>query len=123
MKNLKLVNMIMVMVMVVSVAIIMVGNMSFAASDFKDLEIEDTTSSSSSSSTVNNTTNTTKTNSTTNTTKTNNTVLTTNNTSNYNNSALPKTGVESSVSGVVLVIVLGISAVYAYNKIQYYKNI
>lgn len=117
MKNLKLVNMI--MVMVVSVAIIMIGNMSFAANEFKDLDIENVTSSTNSSST----TNTTNTSNTTNSSKTNSTVLTTNNTSNYNNSSLPKTGVESSVSGVVLVIILGISAVYAYNKIQYYKNI
>ena len=52
-----------------------------------------------------------------------NNVLKTNNTSNYNNSSLPKTGIEDSISGIVLVVVLGISAVYAYNKIQYYKNI
>ena len=52
----------------------------------------------------------------------NNTILTTNNTLG-NNSSLPKTGIESSISGVVLIVVLGISAVYAYNKIQDYKNI
>lgn len=54
---------------------------------------------------------------------TNNTVLTTNNTSNYNNTSLPKTGIGDSVPGVVLVVVLGISAVYAYKKMQDYKNI
>ena len=54
---------------------------------------------------------------------TNNLVLTTNNTSTYNNSSLPKTGVEDSMPVVVLVVVLGISAVYAYKKMQDYKNI
>ena len=52
-----------------------------------------------------------------------NTVLTTSNTSNYNNTSLPKTGVEDSMPIVVLAVVLGISAVYAYKKIQDYKNI
>ena len=53
----------------------------------------------------------------------NNTVLKTNNTSDYNNSSLPKTGIENSVPSVILVVVLGISAVYAYKKMQDYKNI
>ena len=52
-----------------------------------------------------------------------NTVLTTSNTSNYNNTSLPKTGVEDSMPIVVLAVVLGISAIYAYKKIQDYKNI
>lgn len=54
---------------------------------------------------------------------TQNTVLTTTNTSNYNNTSLPKTGVEDSMPVVVLAVVLGISAIYAYKKIQDYKNI
>ncbi len=69
---------------------------------------------------INNTTNNTVNN--TITRPANNTILTTNNTLG-NNSSLPKTGIESSISGVVLIVVLGISAVYAYNKIQDYKNI
>ena len=52
-----------------------------------------------------------------------NTVLTTSNTSRYNNNSLPKTGVEDSMPIVVLAVVLGISSVYAYKKIQDYKNI
>ena len=56
-------------------------------------------------------------------TATKNTVLTTNNTSNYNNTSLPKTGVGDSIPGVILVVVLGISALYAYKKMQDYKNI
>ena len=54
---------------------------------------------------------------------TNNTVLKTSNTSNYNNTSLPKTGVGDSMPIVVFTVVLGISAVYAYKKIQDYKNI
>lgn len=53
----------------------------------------------------------------------NNEILKTNNISNYNNSSLPKTGVEDTIPGVILVVVLGISAVYAYKKMQDYKNI
>ena len=53
----------------------------------------------------------------------NNVVLTTNNTSDYNNSSLPNTGIGDSIPSVVLVVVLGISAVYAYRKMQDYSNI
>lgn len=58
-----------------------------------------------------------------NSTNNNNAVLKTNNTSNYNNSSLPKTGVEDSMPIIVLTVVFGISAIYAYKKIQDYKNI
>ena len=73
----------------------------------------------------NNTTgnNTTGNNTTGNNTTGNSSVLKTNNTSNYNNTSLPETGIADSVPGVILVVVLGISSVYAYKKIQYYKNI
>lgn len=70
--------------------------------------------------------NTTGNNSTGNNTSRNNTtnnVMRTNNTSNYNNSSLPKTGIEDSIPGVILVVVFGISAIYAYKKIQDYRNI
>ncbi len=56
----------------------------------------------------------------------NNTVLTTNNTVNNNttnNSALPNTGIGDSMPIAILVVVLGISAVYAYKKIQDYKHL
>mgnify|MGYP004652155525 CR=1 FL=1 len=53
-----------------------------------------------------------------------NNVLNTNNiVSSYNNTTLPKTGVEDSMPAIVLVVVLGISAVYAYKKVQDYRNI
>jgi len=46
-----------------------------------------------------------------------------NNTSVYNNSSLPKTGVEDSIPTMLLLVVFGISAVYAYKKIRDYKNV
>lgn len=46
-----------------------------------------------------------------------------NNASVYNNTNLPKTGIESSLPVAVLVVVFGISAVYAYKKIKDYRNI
>ena len=57
----------------------------------------------------------------TNTNRTNNT--NTNNSSIYNNTSLPKTGIESSLPIALIVVVLGISAVYAYKKIKDYRNI
>ena len=46
-----------------------------------------------------------------------------NNTSTYNSSSLPKTGVGDSIPTMLLLVVFGISAVYAYKKIKEYKNI
>lgn len=46
-----------------------------------------------------------------------------NSSSSYNNTNLPKTGIEDSMPVVVLVVVFGISAVYAYKKINDYKNV
>lgn len=67
--------------------------------------------------------NTNNTNTNTNRANTNNTNRTTNNTAIYNNTNLPKTGVESSIPVAMLVVVFGISAVYAYKKIKDYRNI
>lgn len=64
-----------------------------------------------------------------NNTNTNNTNVNknTNNSSIYNNTNkntdLPKTGIEDSIPVAMLVVVFGISAVYAYKKINDYKNI
>ena len=74
-------------------------------------------------------------NSGTNNSNTNNGVfntsgLTSNNSSNnsnsnssYSNTTLPKTGAESVAPIVILVVIFGISAVYAYKKINEYKNV
>lgn len=66
-----------------------------------------------------NNTNTNNTNTNTNNTNKSNT----NNSSIYNNTNLPKTGIEDSIPVAMLVVVFGISAVYAYKKIRDYKNI
>ena len=62
-----------------------------------------------------------------NNTNTNNVVNNTNNSSVYNNTNtntnLPKTGIEDSIPVAMLVVVFGISAVYAYKKVNDYKNI
>lgn len=47
-----------------------------------------------------------------------------NNSSIYNNTNLPKTGIgDSSIPVAMLVVIFGISAVYAYKKIKDYRNI
>lgn len=119
MKKFKLVNII--LVMVISLSILLFAKETLAATDLTNTITGGNNSTTSNIQTItgNNTTNTLN---TTNTT-TNNAVLTTNNTSSYNNTSLPKTGIEDSVLAVILVIVLGISAVYAYKKIQDYRNI
>ena len=42
---------------------------------------------------------------------------------NNTNSNLPKTGIEDSIPVAMLVVIFGISAVYAYKKVSDYKNI
>lgn len=70
---------------------------------------------------VNTNTNTSKNTNKTNTTADTNSLS--NNTTIYNNTNLPKTGIEDSIPVAMLVVVFGISAVYAYKKINDYKNI
>lgn len=127
MKNSKLVSI--VLIVIISLSVVMISKDVFAAENIL-LDITNSSSSNTSSSTSsNNTTNTTNTTNITNTTNRTNTtnVLTTGNTTNttssYNNTSLPSTGIEDSIPGAILVVVLGISAVYAYNKIKYYRDI
>ena len=76
---------------------------------------------------TNNTGNTNSGTTNTNTAGTNNNTNTqnsnTNNSSIYNNTNLPKTGIEDSIPVAMLIVVFGISAVYAYRKIKDYRNI
>lgn len=46
-----------------------------------------------------------------------------NNTSNTTNTNLPNTGIQDALPTVLLVVVFGISAIYAYKKIKDYRNI
>lgn len=70
---------------------------------------------------IGNTTSTNRTNTinTTNTTSRTNTV----NTSVYTNTDLPNTGIDSPIPVAILIVVFGISSVYAYKKINDYKNL
>ena len=70
-----------------------------------------------------NTNNTNINNTNRNNTNTNNTNRNTNNSSIYNNTNLPQTGIEDSIPVALLVVVFGVSAVYAYKKIREYRNI
>lgn len=122
MKNSKLVNV--VLVVIIGFTMMFVAKESLAATDLTNtLTGNNTTNNTTNNSNIQTITGSNSTNNTTSNKTTNNTVLTTNNTSTYNNTSLPKTGAGDVVPGIVLVVVLGISAVYAYNKVQYYKNI
>lgn len=121
MKKNKLVNIVIIMIVVFMVLFIARGTVSADDNntDYINLTGTITNGNNTSATPNNNTTNNSLNDSLNN--SSNNSVLTTNNT--VNNEALPNTGIESSISVVVLVIILGISAIYAYNKIQDYKNI
>ena len=119
MKNSKLVKIVLVVIM--SLVVIIATKSSFAATS---LDPNSLTGSTTNTSVTNNVLSNSIANNSINTNKiTNNVVLTTNNSSIYNNSSLPKTGVGDSMPMVVFALALGISAIYAYKKIQDYKNI
>ena len=126
MKNSKLVKV--VMGAIISLIVVTMANQVFA-DNVTDLTnaLGNSSSSSFNSSTNNITSNTalnnTTRNNTVNNTIKNNSVLTTNNTSSYNNTSLPKTGIEDHIPATILLVVFGVSAVYAYKKIQDYRNI
>ena len=126
MKNSKLVKIVLVVIM--SLAVIIATKSSFAATSLDPNSLTGTSTTGNNGATNNTSSNSLLSNSSLNNSTisnntTNNVVLTTNNTSSYNNTSLPKTGVEDSMPIAVLVVVLGISAVFAYKKIQDYKNI
>ena len=99
-------------------AVIFYGMNVLAADD----EYEDLTGmlgNNASANNANTNTNTNKANTNTNANKTNSNA----NSSSYNNGSIPKTGISDSIPTMLLVVVFGISAVYAYRKISEYKNI
>jgi len=113
-------------ILAVVVMVIMFNTNVFAANNtngFSDLTSTINTSNSNKNNTDTNT-NISNTNNNTNTANTNN-VNTANNTSKtiYNNTNLPKTGIEDSLPVAMLVVVFGISAIYAYRKVSEYRNI
>ena len=116
MKKTKIVSIVLIVMIVI--AMLFTARNVFAADDLGYLLGDNAASSGGSSKPANSTPSNNVLNNTTN-----NIVLTTNNTSTYNNSSLPKTGVADSMPVAVLVVVLGISGIYAYKKVQEYKNI
>lgn len=129
MRNLKVVKTV-VMILVV-LATIVIGGQVLAANDVNNtyVDLSPTTNSSATGNNTATTNNTATLNSTSNRTNTLNTSAITNNTSNrsntsnYANTSLPSTGIESAVPVVLVIVVFGISAIYAYKKIKDYRNI
>ena len=123
MKNSKLAKLVLVVLMVVMIACI--GEDVFAAentSNYQDLGAALNTTGN--NTTGNNATGNNATNKTSNTSNTLNTSNLTNKTANNTtNTTLPKTGIASSTSIVVLITIFGISAIYAYNKIKDYRSL
>ena len=130
MKNSKLVKSLLTIVMIIMMSMFMVGQV--YAEDYQDLSTAINGTGSGSNSTGNNTKgNTSSGSSSLNSTSRGNNTLTTNgsntantaNTSTYNSTNLPYTGIGDSIPTVILIVVFGISAVYAYKKIKDYRNI
>lgn len=118
----KVVTILLISVMVIAFATVV--NAAENEAGFKDLT--DTLTNTENTANDTNTSNTTNsTNKSANNTNTNNVSNNTNKSSVYNNTNtnLPKTGIEDSIPVAMLVVVLGISAVYAYKKVNDYKNI
>lgn len=115
-------------ILLISVMVIFFSTSVFAAdntNDYTQLTLNNTNASntntnSSNTNTNTNNTNTNNTNRNTNNANTNNTNT---NSSIYNNTNLPKTGIENSIPVAMLVVIFGISAVYAYKKIKDYRDI
>lgn len=131
MKKSKVMKLILAAILLMS--IVFVATHVLAADDVEDnLDLTNLLGNSSNTANTSNTTNTNPGN--TNSSNTANVNLNTNlsntnsntnntNSSLYNNTNLPKTGLSDTLPVVVLVVVGGISAVYAYKKISDYRNI
>lgn len=114
----KLFSILLISVMVMSFS----TNVLAADGGFSELPLTPTNTNNNNNNSNNNNNNTNNNN--TNRSNTNNTNRTNTNNSNiYNNTNLPKTGIEDSIPVAILVAVFGISAVYAYKKIKDYRNI
>lgn len=120
-------------ILIISVMVIMfTSNVWAAENDFTQLTLNNTSNNSATNTNTANTntnTNTNTNNASTNMNNTNTNTRNTNNTNNtnnssiYNNTNLPSTGIEDSIPIAMLVVIFGISAIYAYKKINDYKNI
>ena len=136
MKKLSIVKGLLIALVSLSMLMFTTNFVSAADEGYVDVNFDNTASSNSSSNKANTNPNKTNTNSSKNKANTNsnssknsnsNSLNTNgvrgNNVSSYNNTSLPKTGLQESLPVVLLVVVFGISAVYAYKKIKDYRNI
>lgn len=116
-------------ILLISIMVIMFTSNVLAATDTDDFsDLTNTLNNTNNTNTNSSNTNTNDTNTNVNTNKTNtntnsSNVNKSNNTSIYNNTNLPKTGIEDSIPVAILVVIFGISSIYAYKKIKEYKNI
>lgn len=115
-------------ILLVSIMVMLFSTSVNAETTLDPINMQALESNSNSNSANNTNTNNTNKANKTNNTNTNNTnkannINNTNNSSVYNNNNLPKTGIEDSIPVAALVVVFGVSAVYAYRKIKEYKNI
>ena len=117
--------------LVLSVMVIFIATSVTATDGFTDMT-DTLVNNSTGNNAANNTSSTNTANSNSNATNTNvlnsNTSNTNSNRTNtnsriYNNTSLPSTGIGDSLPIAALVVVFGISAVYAYKKIKDYRNI
>ena len=137
MKNFKLAQIVLVIVIGV---MLLIMSTNVKAADYDDLAAAVTNSSSNSSNsagssnssgnsisnnTSNNSSTSNSTNNTLNTSSLRNSANTTGATKNtsYNNTNLPTTGIVDSLPVVVLIVIFGISTVYAYKKIKDYRSL
>lgn len=125
MKKSSLIKIFSIVIMSMMVALFSTGV--FAADsldDFEDLNLEDPANTTSNTNVTSNISNTNLTNTNTNANiNTNTNIGNTNNSSVYTNTNLPKTGIGDTIPVAMLVVVFGISSIYAYKKVKEYRNI
>lgn len=112
-----------ILVLVISLMIVLFSANVVRAADEGNFADLTPTLDSNNTNTNNANTNNSNSNRTNNTNTNSNRTNNTNNSSIYNNTSLPKTGIADSIPVVLLIVVFGISSVYAYKKIKEYKNI
>ena len=129
MKKTNLINVIFSVVMILLITAFINLNTVYAADGNNISTIDDITNtlstenSSSNTSNTTNSSNTSNTNSNTNRSNTNATNTNTRNNIVNTNTNLPKTGAEDVIPVAMLIVVFGISSIYAYKKISEYKDI
>ena len=114
-----------ILVIAVMIALVLGTTVNAATDNSSFNDLSDTLRTNNSGNTNNANTNTNNANRNTNNANTNraNTNTNNNNGSVYNSNNLPDTGIERSIPIALLIVIFAISSVYAYKKINDYKNI